>query len=172
MSKKRTPDQIKYLIIHCSATPNGKSFTAADIDSWHQQRGFTRDMSLYPYHAPALKHIGYHFVIRVDGTPECGRYVLETGAHCLGYNTNGIGICMVGTDQFSPAQWRTLADQVDIFKKHYPGLIVLGHRDTSPDTNGNGRVDPQEWLKTCPGFDVNTWLTGRMEPLTGHILEH
>lgn len=170
MSKRRAATQITHLIIHCSATPNGKPFTAADIDSWHKLRGFTRDMSLFSHHSPSLHHIGYHFVNRVNGVAECGRYVLETGAHCIGYNTNGIGICMVGTDQFSQAQWRTLADQVDIFKKTYPGLIVMGHRDTSPDKDGNGRVDPQEWLKICPGFDVATWLAGGMAPLAGHIL--
>ncbi len=170
MSNRRTAAQIQFLIIHCSATPNGKPFTAADIDSWHQQRGFTRTMALFPHHQPTLNYIGYHWVNRINGVAECGRYELETGAHCIGYNTNGIGICMVGTDAFSLEQWATLKAQVEIFKKRYPGIQVMGHRDTSPDTNHNGRVDPQEWLKTCPGFDVATWLAGGMAPLVGHIL--
>jgi len=169
MSNRRTAAQIRFLIIHCSATPNGVPFTAADIDSWHKQRGFTRNMALFPHHAPTLKYIGYHLVNRIDGVAECGRYELETGAHCIGYNTNGIGICMVGTDAFSLEQWATLKSQVEIFKKRYPGITVMGHRDTSPDNNHNDRVDPQEWLKICPGFDVATWLAGGMAPLTGHI---
>lgn len=170
MSKRRTPAQITHLIIHCSATPNGRPVTALDIDSWHQKRGFKRDMRVFPSHRPDLKHIGYHLVNRVNGAAESGRHELETGAHCIDYNTNGIGICMVGTDRFSIGQWQTLKAQVEIFTKRYPGLVVLGHRDTSPDTNGNGRVDPQEWLKTCPGFDVKQWLAAGMSPSPDHIL--
>jgi len=170
MSIRRAAAHIRFLIIHCSASPNGKPFAAGDIDLWHKQRGFKRDMSLFPEHSPRLKYIGYHLVNRVNGVAECGRYELETGAHCAGYNANGIGICMVGTDAFSLEQWATLKAQVEIFKKRYPGITVLGHRDTSLDTNGNARVDPQEWLKTCPGFDVGAWLAGGMAPMVGHIL--
>jgi len=170
MSNRRLASQIKFVIIHCAATPNGKPFTAADINSWHHERGFRRNMSLFPTHRPDLKYIGYHLVNRVNGAAECGRHELETGAHCIGYNTNGIGICMVGTDKFSLEQWQTLKIQIEIFKKRYPGITVLGHRDTSPDTNHNGRVDRQEWLKICPGFDVKTWLAGGMAPLMGHLL--
>lgn len=170
MSNRRTAAQIKFLVIHCAATPNGKPFGASDIDNWHKQRGFRRNMGLFPHHAPTRRHIGYHLVNRINGVAECGRYELETGAHCIGYNTNGIGICMIGTDAFSLLQWATLKTQVEIFKQRYPGITVLGHRDTSPDTNRNGRVDPHEWLKTCPGFDVAAWLAGGMAPLVGHVL--
>lgn len=65
----RTIDSI---IIHCSATPCGKDFTAADIDRWHRQRSFNG--------------IGYHFVIRLDGTIESGRPIGKPGAHCVGWN--------------------------------------------------------------------------------------
>lgn len=170
MSGKRTAKQITHLIIHCAATPNGVYFDAADIDGWHKERGFKRNMALFPHHRPDLKHIGYHLVNRINGHAECGRYELETGAHCIGHNTDGIGICMVGTDRFSPEQWATLKYQVQIYRQRYPGIVVLGHRDTSPDTNHNGRVDPQEWLKTCPGFDVAAWLAGDMRPPLGHLL--
>ncbi len=170
MSQRRTAAQITHLIIHCSASPDGKPVTAADIDSWHKARGFNRNMPLFPHHRPDLKYIGYHYVNRVNGVAECGRYELETGAHCMGYNTRSIGICMVGTDAFSLKQWATLKTQVESIKKRYPGISIMGHRATSPDTNHNGHVDPQEWLKTCPGFDVAAWLEGGMAPLTGHIL--
>ncbi|MDO9104056.1 MAG: N-acetylmuramoyl-L-alanine amidase [Methylovulum sp.] len=84
------------------------------MDAWHKQRGFTRNRALFPQHRPDLKYIGYHLVNRVNGAAECGRHELETGAHCIDYNTNGIGICMVGTDRFSLAQWATLKPQVYI----------------------------------------------------------
>ena len=60
------------IIIHCSATRAGQDFTAADIDRWHRQRGF--------------RSIGYHFVVRLDGTVEPGRDVALDGAHCTGWN--------------------------------------------------------------------------------------
>ena len=53
--------KITLIIIHCSATRAGQDFTAADIDRWHRQRGF--------------RSIGYHFVVRLDGTVEPGRDV-------------------------------------------------------------------------------------------------
>ena len=70
------------IIIHCSATRAGQDFTAADIDRWHRARGF--------------RSIGYHFVIRLDGTIEPGRDVSLDGAHCTGWNRRSIGICYVG----------------------------------------------------------------------------
>lgn len=70
------------IIIHCSATRAGQDFTATDIDRWHRQRGF--------------RSIGYHFVIRLDGTIEPGRDVALDGAHCTGWNHRSIGICYIG----------------------------------------------------------------------------
>ena len=52
--------KIDLIIIHCSATPEGKDFRAADIDRWHRQQGF--------------RSIGYHFVVRLDGEVERGRF--------------------------------------------------------------------------------------------------
>jgi hypothetical protein len=177
MSKKRLASQIDELMIHCSATPNGKAFTAADIDQWHAQRGFQRDMTLWPHHRPDLKHIGYHYVIRVGGACEAGRFELETGAHCLGHNTRAIGVCLIGTDAFSLAQWATLKKLTDIIEARYPstalragGIKLLGHRDVSPDLNGNGKVDSQEWIKTCPGFAVADWLAAEKRPLIAHLV--
>lgn len=69
------------IIIHCSATRAGQDFTAADIDRWHRQRGF--------------RSIGYHFVVRLDGTIEPGRDVALDGAHCTGWNHRSIGICYI-----------------------------------------------------------------------------
>ena len=48
---------------------------------------------------------------------------------------------------------------------------ILGHRDFSPDRNGNGHVEPFEWLKECPGFDVEAWLKAGMVPDPKHVIE-
>ena len=60
--------KIKEIIIHCSATKEGRNFTVADIDRWHRERG--------------MRCIGYHFVIYRDGSIHVGRAIEEVGAHC------------------------------------------------------------------------------------------
>jgi N-acetylmuramoyl-L-alanine amidase len=70
------------IILHCSATKKNADFSIADIDSWHKQRGF--------------KKVGYHYVIKLDGTIEKGRNEDEIGAHCLQHNAKSIGICYIG----------------------------------------------------------------------------
>ena len=75
---------------------------------------------------------GYHYYIRKDGTVHLTRPVERIGAHVKGFNANSIGICYEG------------------------GLDcrVCGHRDLSPDKNGNGEIEPEEWMKACPCFDA------------------
>lgn len=165
----RPLDQINEIIIHCAATPNGQWFSAADVDTWHKQRGFKRDPRQAQY--SSLKSIGYHFVIGVKGGVEIGRNLYEIGAHCQGRNLRSIGICLIGTDQFSRQQWETLRALILAMHKQFPTARVLGHRDCSPDANHNGKIEPNEWTKTCPGFDVTTWLHNEMQPIANHILE-
>ena len=78
--KKRT--KTTKIILHCSATPEGKDYKAADIDRWHKQQKW--------------ECIGYHKVIDLDGTIEDGRPIDMIGAHCSGYNSESIGICYIG----------------------------------------------------------------------------
>lgn len=139
------------MVIHCAATEAGAVFTAADIKQWHLQRGF--------------KDIGYHYVIRLDGTLETGRPLEQEGAHAAGYNTRSIGVCYVGGmlkgkahDTRTPAQRITLRTLAGLFKAIYPTLKVVGHRDLSVDLNGDGAITPNEWIKDCPSFDVKTEL--------------
>ncbi len=135
--------------MHCSATPEGRDVTAADINKMHIARGF--------------KKIGYHYVIRLDGTVETGRKENEVGAHAKGYNANSIGVCYVGglaSDGKTPKDTRTAAQKsalkklLHTLKQRYPDARIVGHRDLSPDTNHNGKVDKWEWIKACPCFDA------------------
>ena len=137
------------IIIHCSATRAGQDFTATDIDRWHRQRGF--------------RSIGYHFVIRLDGTIEPGRDVALDGAHCTGWNHRSIGICYIGgldrngrpADTRTEAQREALVRLVEDLRLVFPSLKqVIGHRDTSTDLNGDGIISPDEYIKSCPCFDV------------------
>jgi N-acetyl-anhydromuramyl-L-alanine amidase AmpD len=180
---KRTIDTI---VIHCSATPNGRPNTAADINVWHKERGFKRSSQYVRAFSPNLPNIGYHAVIERDGNIVYGRHLEEIGAHVVGHNAKSIGICMVGTDQYSSHQWDSLQKVIikfasDIYGKPTDsiknalailkqiGIVLCGHRDLSPDKNGNGKVEPFEWLKTCPGFDVTTWVDDLRRQLPGEL---
>lgn len=131
--------QIKYLVVHCSATPENKSFTATDIDRWHKQRGF--------------KKIGYHYVVLLDGTIQTGREESEIGAHVSGYNSYSIGICYIGgmdaankkpKDTRTEAQKDSLVKLLKELKKKYPTAKILGHRDFP------------KVAKACPSFDAKS----------------
>lgn len=164
---------ITKVVIHCSATANGKSLrtptqTAAQvIDGWHKQRGFKRSDAAVKRFNPHLKHLGYHAVIDTDGTIEYGREIGEVGAHVKGHNTGSIGICLVGGigtgkeknhGRYTAAQWYALSQVLTTLAPQCAFAEIFGHRDLSPDLNGDGTIQPREWIKTCPNFDVHEWL--------------
>jgi len=171
MRAMTNPRAITRLVIHCSASLNGRPVSAVDIDAWHKARGFHRAPTAVLHWNPTLKHIGYHFVIGVDGAISTGRSIDEVGAHVVGSNIGSIGLCMAGTDSFTSAQWLALRNQVDFLTDAFTGIAVVGHRDLSPDKNGDGRITSDEWLKRCPGFDVAAWLARGMRPETTNVLE-
>lgn len=143
---------ISSIAIHCSATPEGKPFFAADIRGWHKRKGWA--------------DIGYHFVIDLDGTIEVGRPLAQAGAHVQGFNAHSIGVCYVGgvaadgkqtpKDTRTPAQKAALVMLLRALTARFPGAVIKGHRDYSPDRNGNGKIEPFEWVKVCPSFDART----------------
>jgi hypothetical protein len=184
---------INQIVIHCSATPNGRWFSPLDIDFWHRSRGLRRAEAMRVRMNPDLQAIGYHFIILTNGAPATGRHIEEPGAHTYGHNRRSIGTCLIGTDKFTAAQWYTLylhvramvdwvaerrgaqrlkrnaeaADVIELAQRL--GLRIVGHRDLSPDLDGDGVIEPFEWLKTCPGFSVADWLAGGMVPLQEHL---
>lgn len=149
--------QIDSIIIHCSATRAGQDVRAREIDRMHRARGFAQ--------------IGYNFVIDLDGLVENGRPLSIDGAHCNtkgfsaeSYNKHSIGICYIGgldasgqaADTRTEAQRTALRELVAKLCREYPIAELLGHRDTSPDTDGSGEVEPCEFIKSCPCFDVRS----------------
>ena len=116
--------KIDKIIVHCSATPEGRNYTVKQIDSWHRNRGFNG--------------IGYHFVIYLDGSVHVGRPLAKAGAHCKGYNAHSIGICYIGgvaTDGKTPKDTRTSLQKASLVKlitelrQRFPNASVHGHRE-------------------------------------------
>lgn len=137
-----TPDGVRFIVLHCSASPPSAKVNAATIDRWHRERGFRK--------------IGYHFVINRDGKVETGREQFEIGAHAENYNAVSVGICLVGgvndknepEDNFTQAQWKALERVVRQQTNVFPQAKVLGHRDL-PNVR-----------KACPSFDAKAWWAG------------
>lgn len=153
---KKSKRTITEIIIHCTATPEGKDVTVEQLRNEHvKNRGFS--------------DIGYHYVVYRNGHVMDGRDVDKVGAHCTNHNAHSIGIAYVGGVENKPGvpyerqkgkDTRTLAQKAGLLsllvdlRKLYPKAKILGHRDTSPDKNGNGTVEPCEWIKECPCFDA------------------
>ena len=131
---------ITLIVVHCSAVKPDQLSSAAQIDSWHRDRGFHLG-------------IGYHYVIRRDGTIEPGRPEWMIGAHCHvkghHYNTHSIGICYEGgldargqpDDTRTAAQKATMRQLLEDLHQRYPRAMIVGHRDLSHD-------------RDCPCFDA------------------
>lgn len=127
---------------------------AKEINLWHRQRGF--------FNIASGLSIGYHYVIRRDGTVETGRPVSEAGAHAKGYNSTSIGICLVGgidkqgrsEDNYTPEQWAALLELVVKLKKAYNIKLenIIGHNQVAN--------------KDCPCFNVPKWVKKHKDVLT------
>jgi len=149
----------KHIVLHCSATRANQPIDAKTIKGWHTTpvakggRGWS--------------DIGYHYVIKRDGKLEAGRRPdTSVGSHVAGYNSSTLGICLVGglsnatgkpENNFTPEQWATLKGLVIELSGRFKKATILGHRDLSPDKDGDGVVEPHEWLKMCPCFDAKDW---------------
>lgn len=130
----RTIDEI---IIHCTATPEGREVTVEELRRWHIAKGWA--------------DVGYHYVIYLDGSVHEGRPVWQSGAHTSGHNAHSIGVCYVGgcDTAMKPKDTRTERQKAELLKLirellvRYPGARVTGHN---------------EWAaKACPSFDVQRW---------------
>lgn len=147
-------NDIEYIVAHCSATPPSAECGFKEIDAMHKARGW--------------RGCGYHLIIRRDGSIEQGRPLDEQGAHVHGYNAKAWGVCMEGgvdesntpADNFTDKQYAALELVVRGLLNKAPGAIFVGHRDLSPDLDGDGVIKPHEWLKHCPCFDAGEWWMG------------
>lgn len=133
---------MRYLTIHCAATTASMDIGVDEIRRWHTDP---------KPHGRGWRDVGYHYVIRRDGTLERGRPEHVTGAHVGGYNTGNLGICMAGgvkddgktpEDNFTQAQWDALRALLTELHQRYPQAVIMGH---------NGF--PGHESRGCPCFD-------------------
>lgn len=128
--------KINFIIVHCSATQEGRNVDVAEITKWHKARGFNT--------------IGYHYVIYLDGSIHPGRPETQIGAHCQGRNTDSIGVCYIGglDKNGKPKDTRTLKQKESLLnllkdlKKRFPNAKICSHRDFAN--------------KACPCFDATS----------------
>ena len=152
---KKSKRRIDYIAVHCTATPEGQDKTVDQIRREHKAKGWS--------------DIGYHYVVDLQGRVHLGRDVDISGSHVSGYNSYSIGVVYVGGlerdprkpySKLRPKDTRTNAQKAALMsliidlRKLYPKARIQGHRDFSPDKNGNGIIEPCEWIKDCPSFDA------------------
>jgi N-acetylmuramoyl-L-alanine amidase len=137
MTLKKSRRRINEIIVHCTATPEGRDYTVADIRQMHKAQGWV--------------DIGYHYLVYRDGSIHEGRNVDLVGAHCQGHNAQSIGVCYVGgvaRDGKTPKDTRTAAQKDALIHLLmqlvclYPGATIRGHRDFA--------------AKACPSFDATS----------------
>jgi N-acetylmuramoyl-L-alanine amidase len=139
---------IRKIVVHSTATPAGRDIDAKTITAWHRAKGYA--------------DIGYHYVIRLDGSIEKGRPDGRPGAHTLNHNGNSLGVVYAGgtkadaktaEDTRTPAQLAAMETLLRKLKAEWPAAVILGHRD-----NIGART-------ACPSFDVKGWLVTLNPPL-------
>ena len=126
---------ITLIIVHCSAVQPDQMSSAAQIDTWHRDRGFHLG-------------IGYHYVVRRNGEIESGRPEWMVGAHCKNHNAHSIGVCYEGGLDIrgQPADTRTAEQKtamrrlLEDLHRRYPRALIVGHHDLNPH-------------KACPCID-------------------
>lgn len=131
------------IFVHCSATKPTQDVGVRQIRQWHKEQGWL--------------DVGYHYIIRRDGTVEAGRDEGSVGSHARGYNSTSVGVCLVGgideygkfEANFTEAQMESLRNLLAELKARYPDAVIMAHHDVAP--------------KACPSFNLQHWLkTGEL----------
>ena len=130
IDKTLQKNNVKFIVVHCSDTSDHDD--AADIHNLHLSFGWDG--------------IGYHKIILRNGVIQNGRPEYWVGAHVYGKNSQSLGICLIGKDNFTKHQFTSLKKLLINWKKIYINAEILGHRDII------------KTKKTCPNFDVKYWL--------------
>ena len=137
------------IVLHCSASRSNQSYPYERLARDHKKRGFGE----WP---------GYHFYVTKDGTLYYCRPLGVKGCHVKGHNEGTVGVCYEGgLDEWGkPMDTRTAEQMITLYwllltlHEIWPRAKICGHRDFSPDKNGNGKIERWEYVKACPCFDA------------------
>lgn len=154
--------RIDYIVIHCSA---GFGDVASIRRYWKETLGWKSD--------------GYHRFILTTGEIVPLMNIADVSNGVKGYNSNSVHISYQGgvdrknvnlaVDSRTHEQKESILECIHEvlveLKKHQPidHIKILGHRDFSPDKNGNGVIESWERIKECPSFDAipeYAWIQG------------
>ena len=140
--------KIKYIAVHCTA--GSQKATVDDL--------------LTEFKRKEWKAPGYHYVITADGKIHQLLDTEKVSNGVKGYNSVAVNIAytggMDGVDNRTDEQKKSLVTLLKLLRKRYPDAVIQGHRDFSPDLNGNGKIEKSEWIKMCPSFDAKTEYKG------------
>lgn len=150
--KSNSQRVIRRIVVHCSA--GSQSTKASEIVAYH-----LRPAALG---GRGWKTPGYHYIVEADGNVvnTVEEHRIANGAK--GFNSDSLHVCYVGgidskgraTDNRTDEQKQSLRRLLGELRRRYPDAEIVGHRDLSPDKNGNGKVDVWERVKACPSFDA------------------
>lgn len=144
--------KIERIFVHCTASHQTASVN--DIKNEFKRK--------------CWKNPGYHYIVDPGGAIHQLLDDEKVSNGVRGYNQTAINVAYIGgidaegkaTDNRTGPQKKALAKLLRLLRSRYPDAVILGHRDISPDTNGNGTVDPWERIKECPCFDAKTEYAG------------
>ena len=140
--------KIKYIAVHCTA--GSQKSTVNDLMAEFKKKRW--------------KAPGYHYVITADGKIHQLLDTEKVSNGVKGYNSVTVNIAytggMDGVDNRTDEQKKSLVVLLKLLRKRYPDAVIQGHRDFSPDRNGNGKIEKNEWIKKCPGFDAKSEYKG------------
>ena len=139
---------IKYIAVHCTA--GSQKATVRDLELEFKRKGW--------------KAPGYHYVITADGKIHQMLDTEKVSNGVKGFNSVTVNVAYTGgidakgktEDNRTEAQKESLRKLLKLLKQKYPEAVIQGHRDFSPDKNGNGVVDSWERIKDCPCFNAKT----------------
>lgn len=139
---------IERIFVHCTAGIQKQ--TIEDLKAEFKAKGW--------------KHSGYHYAVMPSGRIEQMLPEEEISNGVQGYNSTSINVAYIGgidrngkaVDNRTSEQKKSLVELLKQLRERYPKARIMGHRDISPDKNGNGIIDPWERIKECPCFDAIT----------------
>ncbi len=138
--------EIKYIAVHCTAS--SQTMTVKGLEMEFKRKGW--------------KNPGYHYVVSTDGVVHQMLDEAKVSNGVKGYNSVSVNVAYIGgidaqgkaVDNRTAAQKKSLRLLLKMLRGRYPKALIQGHRDFSPDLNGDGKISKNEWIKACPCFEA------------------